>query len=66
MTTFADLLSRADRQRLADRMRDLEDTARLMREPGSLAAPGEPTPLHQAVRADETALRDARHLRRLA
>lgn len=51
MTALAALLSARDRQRLAERLREMEDTGRLMREPGTLAAPDAPVPLHQAGRA---------------
>jgi hypothetical protein len=40
-------LSRADRRRLLERLDELADTRRLMTEPGSLAAPDEPVPLHR-------------------
>ncbi|HLM89690.1 MAG TPA: hypothetical protein VK284_11805 [Streptosporangiaceae bacterium] len=41
---------RADRQRLQDRMRELAELARLMREPGGLAEAPEPPPLYRAGR----------------
>lgn len=50
MTSLAALLSRADRQRLLARLRELRALDRAMRAPGSLAAPGEPVPLHRAAR----------------
>ena len=49
-------LSRADRQRILDRLAELGGLAELMRESGSLAAPDEPVPLHRASR-DTTAER---------
>ena len=50
MTTLAALLSRADRERLLERLRDLRELDREMRPPGSLAAPDEPVPLHRTGR----------------
>lgn len=58
MTAVADLLTPADRRRLLDHLaaddeRELDrlgGLARLMREPGSLAAVPEPVPLHRAGR----------------
>ena len=50
MTTIARLLPDRDRQRLLERLRELRETARLMEERGSLAAPDEPVPLHRAGR----------------
>ncbi len=50
MTTLAALLTRADRERLLDRLRELRALDREMRAPGSLAAPDEPVPLHRAGR----------------
>lgn len=47
MTALADL-SRADRQRLAARLRDLDELADLMRERGGLPAAPEPAPLCRA------------------
>ena len=39
MTTFAAMLSRSDRERLLERLRGLRELDKLMREPGTLAAP---------------------------
>ena len=39
MTTLAAMLSRADRERLLRRLRELRELDHLMREPGTLAAP---------------------------
>jgi hypothetical protein len=39
VTTLAAMLSRADRERLLARLRELRELDRLMREPGTLAAP---------------------------
>ncbi len=50
MTTVAAMLSRADRERLIERLRELRETARLMEERGSLASPAAPVPLHRAGR----------------
>ena len=50
MTTLAALLSRADRERLLERLAELRALDREMRAPGSLAAPDEPVPLHRAGR----------------
>ena len=44
---------RADRQRLQDRMRELAELARLMRQPRGLAEAPEPVPLHRANRETE-------------
>jgi hypothetical protein len=43
----------ADRRRLQDRMRCLAELAELMRQPGTLAEPDEPVPLHRANRETE-------------
>ena len=51
MTAIAALLSRAERERLLERMAELRDTDRDMRKPGTLAAPGEPVPLHRTPRS---------------
>jgi hypothetical protein len=40
----------ADRKRIQDRVRELADLARLMRQPGTLAEPDEPVPLHRTNR----------------
>jgi hypothetical protein len=50
VTAIADLLTRADRQRLLEHLAEREDIRRLMTEPGSLAAPDEPEPLHRTNR----------------
>ena len=47
MTALADLLSPADRGRLAARLAELRDLAGVMRQPGSLAALPPATPLHK-------------------
>jgi len=39
LTSIADRLSRADRERLLDRLAELRELDRLMRQPGTLAAP---------------------------
>jgi hypothetical protein len=41
------IAKRADRKRLQVRIRDLAELAELMRQPGSLATPEEPVPLHR-------------------
>lgn len=41
MTADAATLSRADRQRLLDRLAELRELDKLMRQPGTLAAPRE-------------------------
>jgi hypothetical protein len=46
MTARAQLLTHADRVRL-ERERELDQLARLMREPGGLAEAPEPVPLHR-------------------
>lgn len=57
MTSAVDRLSRADRRRLLERrMDELRELDRLMRQPGTLAEPDEPVPLHRAGR-DTTAER---------
>ena len=57
MTTLAATLSKADRQRLLERLRELRELDREMRAPGSLAALDEPIPLHRAGYRDEVAER---------
>jgi len=47
MTAIADLLKPADRVRLAARMRDLDELAALMRQPGGLPEVPGPLPLHR-------------------
>ena len=49
MTAVAEL-SKADRRRLLERVGELADLDRLMRERGTLAEPDEPVPLHRAGR----------------
>jgi hypothetical protein len=52
VTVIGDLITRAERERLLERLDELEDTDRVMRRPGSLAAPAEPIPLHRAARGE--------------
>jgi len=59
VTTLAAMLSRADRERLLERLAELRRLDREMRAPGSLAAPDEPVPLHRAGRGAEIAERAA-------
>jgi hypothetical protein len=47
MTADTTMLARADRQRLLERVGELADLDRLMREPGTMAEPDEPVPLHR-------------------
>jgi hypothetical protein len=54
VTAIADLLTRADRQRLEERLAELRDLAGLMREPGGLASVPEPVPLCRAGRDTAT------------
>lgn len=54
MTAIADLLTRAERQRLEERLAELRGTDRLMREAGGLAGTPEPVPLHRFGRNDDT------------
>ena len=49
MTAIA-RLSRADRERILERLAELRGLAELMRERGTLAEPHEPVPLHRASR----------------
>lgn len=49
MTAIAAMLARADRERLLERLTELRDADREMRKPGTLAAPGEPVPLHRTT-----------------
>ena len=51
MTALGAMLTRADRQRLLERLAELRDTDREMRQAGTLAAPREPVPLHRAATA---------------
>ena len=50
MTAVAAMLTPEARSRLLERLHELRDLDREMRTPGSLAAPGEPVPLHRAGR----------------
>jgi hypothetical protein len=47
MPPIADLLKPADRERLLERVRELDELAGLMRQPGGLAEAPEPVPLHR-------------------
>ncbi len=51
MTALADLLTPADRQRLAARLAELRDLDGAMREPGAMPAVPEPPALHQMAAA---------------
>jgi hypothetical protein len=53
MTALADLIASRARQDLEDRRRELElaDLDRLMRQPGGLAGPPEPSALHDMASA---------------
>jgi hypothetical protein len=53
MTADPALLAREARARLLERLAELRDLDRLMRESGSLAEPDEPVPLHRAARAEQ-------------
>jgi len=59
MTTIASMLSRADRERLLERLRELRALDHEMRAPGSLASPDEPVPLHRAGRVGDATERTA-------
>jgi hypothetical protein len=48
MTADTAVLSRADRERLATRVRELHELGDLMRRPGLLSSPDEPPPLHRS------------------
>lgn len=50
MTAIADLVSREARSRLLERVRELDELAGLMKQPGGLAEAPEPVPLHRAGR----------------
>jgi hypothetical protein len=50
VTALAAMLSRANRERLLERLRELRAPDREMRTPRSLAGPDEPVPLHRAGR----------------
>ena len=54
MNAIAYLLTRAERQRLEERLAELQDLGREMRRPGSLAGPAEPPPLHRAHCGNDT------------
>lgn len=54
MTVDTALLTRAERERLAQRVDELAGLDRLMRERGTLAEPDEPAPLHRAGQHDTT------------
>jgi hypothetical protein len=62
VTAIADMVSRADRQRLEDRRRELalSELNRLMRQRGGLAGSPEPPPVHAMAAARD----DAREERR--
>lgn len=47
MTAIASLLTREARARLAERVRELDELAQLMRQRGGLAEAPEPAPLHR-------------------
>lgn len=53
MTALGELLSPRDRERLAARMRELQDLARLAAERGQQQPPPPPVPLHQAANPKE-------------
>ena len=50
MTALTDLLKPADRERLLERVRQLDKLDGLMRQPGGLAEAPEPVPLHRRRR----------------
>ena len=52
MPPIADLLRPADRERLAQRLRELDELAGLMRERGGLPSVPEPMPLHRRCTED--------------
>lgn len=54
MTAVADLISPEARRRLLERLDGLRGLGDLIREPGSLAAPDEPVPLHRVRQDDDT------------
>ena len=54
MPALADLISRADRERLLERVRELDDLDALMRERGGLAEAPEPVPLCRTGRDTTT------------
>jgi hypothetical protein len=51
VTAVADLISRADRARLLERLGEWRDLADAMRQPGSLATVPPPRPLHKMAGA---------------
>jgi hypothetical protein len=53
MTALADMLSRADHQRLLEHLAEAEELDRLMRQPGGLPAVPEPPPLCRTGREEE-------------
>jgi hypothetical protein len=55
MTAIADLLTRVDRRRLAERLAEADELDRLIREPGGLPSVPEPVPLHRAGRGTREA-----------
>jgi hypothetical protein len=54
MTAITAELRRAERKRLLERLDELGDLARLMRQPGGLAEAPEPVPLHRTGRDTTT------------
>jgi hypothetical protein len=54
VTALGDLLTRETRERLLERVRELDELAVLMRQPGGLAEPPEPPPLCRASRDTNT------------
>lgn len=55
MATPGDMLSQADRRRLAGRLAELRELDRLMREPGTLAAPRRATAKDTAKEVPDSA-----------
>ena len=55
MTAFPRTLSRADRERLLDRVAELRELDRLMRQPGTLAAPRRAAPGDTVKEAPDSA-----------
>jgi hypothetical protein len=53
VTAIADLLRPADRERLLGRVRELDELAGLMRQPGGLAQVPEPVPLCRTGREED-------------
>lgn len=60
MTALADMLTPADRGRLAARLAELRQLDQLVRERGAMPAVPEPRPLHKMASADTTAKRNER------